>query len=90
MFRHSEAATLRSSLGVLFAIGVTMTLSGRIGSGQMTMLDARLALVLAGPTFLGMWLSRRVHAFVNGALLKTSVLSVSALAGSGLLLRAVL
>ena len=88
LFRAAAGPTIRASLGVLFAIGLVLTLTARAVTGHMSVLDLKLALCLVGPTLAGMWASRFLHPWLKGARLEVAVLSVSACAALGLLGRA--
>ena len=88
LYRDASGPTIRSTLGVLFAVGIVATVATRGAVGQVTALDLKLGAVLLAPVVLGTWLSRFLHGLIEGRALRAAVLSLSATAGIGLLLRA--
>jgi len=90
LFRDARGPTLRATLGFLFGVSVVITLGVRSATGQLTWLDMQLGVALSPAVLLGMWISRRFHARVEGTVLKRSVLVVSAIAALGLVARATL
>ena len=88
LYRDARGPTIRSTLGVLFAIGVVVTVITRAALGQVTALDVKLGTVLLAPVMIGSWLSRFLHVLIEGRALRVAVLALSAAAGIGLLLRA--
>ena len=48
LFREARGPTLRSTLGVIFTVGVVMTIFGRLSTGHVTRLDAMLGQNLDG------------------------------------------
>jgi uncharacterized membrane protein YfcA len=86
--RDASGPTVRSTLGVLFAVGIVATVATRGAMGQVTALDLKLGAVLLAPVMLGTWLSRFLHGLIEGRALRAAVLALSATAGIGLLLRA--
>ncbi len=88
LYRDASGPTVRSTLGVLFAVGIVATVATRGALGQVTALDLKLGAVLLAPVVLGTWLSRFLHGLIEGRALRAAVLALSASAGIGLLLRA--
>jgi hypothetical protein len=88
LYRDASGPTIRSTLGVLFAVGIVATVVTRGAVGQVTALDLKLGAVLLAPVVLGTWLSRFLHDLIEGRGLRAAVLALSATAGIGLLLRA--
>lgn len=88
LYRDARGPTIRSTLGVLFAVGVVATVTIRAAVGQVTELDVKLGAVLLAPVAVGTWASRFLHGMVEGRALRVAVMALSAIAGIGLLLRA--
>lgn len=91
LFRDSAGPALRSTLGVVFAFGIVVTLVVRTAVGQITWNDVWLGLLFIPVVVLGMQVSHRLHPTVDrGRVLQLCVLGVSAVAALGLLGRALL
>jgi len=90
LYAGARGATVRSTLGVLFAVGIVLVIGTRTAGGQVTALDLRLSAVLVAPVVAGTWASRFLHGAVEGERLRVAVIFLSVIAGGGLLLRAVL
>jgi uncharacterized membrane protein YfcA len=88
LYRDASGPIIRSTLGVLFAVGILVTVATRAAMGQVTLLDLYLAALLLAPVVLGTWASRFLHGIVEGRGLRVSVLVLCTVAGVGLLLRA--
>ena len=89
LYRDARGPIIRSTLGVLFAVGVVATITIRAAVGQVTELDVKLGAVLLAPVVFGTWVSRFLHGMIEGRALRIAVMALSAAAGIGLLLRAV-
>ncbi|MCB2224619.1 MAG: sulfite exporter TauE/SafE family protein [Actinobacteria bacterium] len=87
LYRSARGATVRASLGVVFAIGVVISITARAAGGQMAGDDLRVALLLSPALVVGLWVGRRLAPRVEGALLRGAILAVSAAAGVLLLVR---
>jgi len=88
LYQDARGATIRSTLGVLFAVGVTLSAGTRAATGQITRLDVTLGIVLLVPVLLGLWGSRLLHDRIEGPPLRLAVLLLSGAASAGLLVRA--
>lgn len=90
LLRDARGPALRSTLGLVFAVGIVVTIATRIATRQITTLDATLALVMTPVALLGMKASGWLHQRVDTETLRRGVLLTSALAAVGLLVRAVI
>ena len=88
LYRDASGPTIRSTMGVLFAVGIVATVATRGALEQVTTLDLKLGAVLLAPVALGTWLSRFLHDLIEGRALPAAVPALFATAGIGLLLRA--
>lgn len=87
MYRSAKGATVRASLGVVFAIGVTVSIVARLIAGRLTMDDLVIALLLLPALAVGLWAGRRLAPNVDGPPLRVAILVVSAAAAVALLLQ---
>ncbi|HEU5072915.1 MAG TPA: sulfite exporter TauE/SafE family protein [Polyangiaceae bacterium] len=90
LFRDASGPALRATLGLIFTVGIVITLGLRASTGHVSVQDGWVAAVLLVPMLLGMWLSRRLHGLIEGRILRRALLLTSALAAFGLLGRALL
>ena len=89
LYHGTRGATIRATLAALFALGLVLTLATRAVLGQVSALDLQAGAVLLVPVLVGTWASRFLHAGTEGGPLRTATLVLSAVAGLGLLWRAV-
>ncbi len=87
MYRSARGATVRASLGVVFAIGVTISITARAVAGQITVDDLTVAAVLLPALGVGLWMGRGLAPRVDGAPLRAAILAVSAVSAVALLIR---
>lgn len=87
MYRSARGATVRASLGVVFAIGVTISITARAVAGQITTDDLTVAAVLLPALGIGLWMGRNLAPRVDGAPLRAAILAVSAASAVALLIR---
>ena len=88
LYNDDEAATIRSTLAAVFTIGLTLSLLGRAATGAITAMDVRISLVLFPAVVIGYVVARRIRGRVPATAIRTIILVVSATAGVGLLVRA--
>jgi uncharacterized membrane protein YfcA len=89
LYRDAHAAALRASLATIFSIGVVVTIAARLLAGAIVLRDLQLALWLSPALLLGFAVSRlAIRRLGPQASLRKPVLVVSALAGVGVVLRA--
>ena len=88
LFRDSSGPYLRATLGMIFTVGIVITLSLRTATGHISLQDGWVAAILVLPMLIGMRLSRHLHTLVRGKLLRRALLTTSAVAALGLIGRA--
>ena len=89
LYSRDDGPTRRSNLGVVFTIGLTITVVARIASGNMTRDDALVALILFPALALGYAVSLRLKNIVPQKFAKVTILVLSAAGAVGLIVRAV-
>lgn len=88
LYRDERGPALRATLAAIFAVGIGTTLVARWAAGAVGLRDLAVAGVAAPGLALGLALSRRTRAWIEGRRLRRAVLGLAALAAFGLLLRA--
>ncbi|HEX9621918.1 MAG TPA: sulfite exporter TauE/SafE family protein [Polyangiaceae bacterium] len=88
LLRDEHGPRLRSTLGLVFAVGIVVTLAVRTATQQITWLDVALGAALTPVALFGMLASRWLHDRVEGNALRHGVLVTSAFAALGLIGRA--
>lgn len=88
LYSTAEAATIRSTLAGVFAIGVSISIAVRFFSGNATSDDLEVALVLLPAVLLGWLVSTLLKDRVPRERVRVGVLLVSAVAAIGLMIRA--
>lgn len=88
LYRNDRGPAVRANLALIFLIGVTITLLTRAGTGEIRLLDLQLAGLLLPALLLGLAASRWGRRWVEGRRLTLGVLSLSTVAGAGLVGRA--
>jgi len=86
LYRSAKGATVRASLGVVFAIGVTISLSARWIASEISGDDLLIAAMLLPPMAIGLWLGRAWAGRIEGRHLRTAILAVSAASATALLI----
>lgn len=89
LFSRERGPVLRSTMAVLFSVGVTLSIITRVLGRQITMAEVWVGLALIGPAAVGFLVSNRLLRRAEGNLLRTAVLALSATAATVLLVRAV-
>ncbi|WP_323718508.1 sulfite exporter TauE/SafE family protein [Paracoccus aminovorans] len=87
LYQHAPGPVLRSTVATCFLVGeaislVILMIAGRIGQAQLLG-----ALYLIPAVLVGSWLSRHVHAHINGPKLRLAVLIFSIVSGAALVLK---
>ncbi len=77
LYRSSEGPTIRASLGVVFALGIAMSITVRAAGSQLVTDDLVVAALLLPAALAGLWLGRRFQGKVEGTALRTLILVVS-------------
>lgn len=90
LYRDAAGGTLRASLNAVFTIGIVISIAVRTGSGEISSNDVEIALILLPAVLIGFLLSRNLAGRVEGALLRNLIVGVSALAGLGVVVKALI
>jgi uncharacterized membrane protein YfcA len=90
LYRDAPAAVVRSTVGVVFAVGLVISIGLRAAGGQMSASDVEVALWLLPAMTLGFVISTRVKDKVNGEWVRRGILIVSSIASITLLVRTLL
>lgn len=90
IYTDDEAATIRSTLAAVFTIGVTISTIVRFATGNVTTDDLRISAILFPAVIIGYVLSVRVKDDIPNHVLRSAILGVSAIAGTLLILRALI
>jgi len=85
MYRSSTGATVRASLGVVFAIGVTVSITARGIAGHITTDDLLVAASLLPSLAVGLRVGRALAPGIEGSALRRAILAVSAASALALL-----
>lgn len=89
LYRYERGPTVRSTLGMIFAVGIAINLVALTVAGVLDRDDLVTAAILAPAAALGFAGSSLLHTRAEGAILRTGILVVAAASAAGLLLRAV-
>lgn len=87
LYRSAKGATVRASLGVVFAIGVVISLTARGIASEISADDLLVAALLLPSMAIGLWLGRSWAGRVEGQHLRTAILMVSAASAAALLIQ---
>jgi uncharacterized membrane protein YfcA len=90
LYRDVPPKVLRATVGLVFSIGIVLSVAVRTAGGEMTMDDLRIALALLPAMIVGFGLSGLIKDRVSAAAIRSAILVVSAAASLALLVRAVL
>jgi uncharacterized protein len=88
LYSHDDGPTRRSNLAVIFTIGLTITLTARLVTGNISWHDAQVALILFPALILGYLTSVRLKNRVPQRLARMAILVLSVAGALGLLIRA--
>lgn len=89
LYHDAKGDTIRASLATVFIFGVTLTVLLRAVSGEISRTDVEVALWLLPAMLLGLFAGSRLADMLEGAPLRRTILGLSAVAGIGLLIRAI-
>ena len=90
LFQHRPGPTARATLGAAFVAGAPRSRSSATSPfGHITGDQVLFALGLLPVMVTGLWISRHFHVHVDSGWLRPAVLTLSAVAGTAALLRAV-
>ncbi len=89
LYSAEEAARIRSTLAAIFTIGVSITVTVRVATGNVTMTDLEVSAFLFPAVVIGYLVSLAIKDRIPRHAVRASILIVSALAGVALIGRAV-
>ncbi len=89
LFQRERAETIRSTLGVVFTIGIVVTVVGRALAGRISTDDVQIAGLLFPAMLLGYVVSIPLTKRVSEEFIRKGILIVSTIAAVGLLVRAI-
>lgn len=87
VYQHHEAAEIRATMAVFFAVGALLSLIGLGAGGQLDLSDLYLALLLSPVLVLGHLLSVMLRPRLDPGHTRAAVLSICGLSGAVLLVR---
>jgi len=88
LYTRDEGPVVRSNLASVFAIGITINITARVVSGNISWDDARVAAILFPALVLGYLVSGLIKDRLSQRLLRNSILVLSVVGAAGLLIRA--
>jgi uncharacterized membrane protein YfcA len=88
LYQRERAETIRATLGLVFTVGVMITIAGRALSNRISPDDVRIAALLFPAMLGGYALSIPLTWRVSESAVRRGILIVSAVAAAGLLVRA--
>lgn len=89
LYSRAEGATIRATLGLIFLVGSSITLTARILAGDIAARDWGLALAMFPAAAVGFATSSWMKRHTSPRQLRVAILAVSAIAAGALLVRAV-
>ena len=90
LYRNDEGPTVRANLGLVFAIGLTITISVRAAAGEVSSDEVLIGAALLPAVWLGLHTSKRLIPHVDGPRLRNAIVLISGGAAIMLLARGVL
>lgn len=90
LYRNDEGPTVRANLGLVFAVGLTITISVRAAAGEVSWDEVVIGVALLPAVWLGLRASRSVIPRVDGPRLRNAIVAVAATAAMLLLVRGAL
>lgn len=87
LYQHRGGPTARSTLGAFFTASALMSLVGYVATGTIHGDQVLFALGLAPFVVAGLWVSRHLHAHVDGGWLRPAVLALCTVAGTAAIVR---
>jgi uncharacterized membrane protein YfcA len=90
LYRNDEGPTVRANLGLVFAIGLTITVTVRAAAGEVSLVELAIGAALLPAVWLGLRASRRLIPHVEGSRLKNAIVLISGCSAALLLVRGLL
>jgi uncharacterized membrane protein YfcA len=90
LYRNDTGPTVRANLGLVFAIGVCITLTVRAGAGEVSLDEVMVGIAFIPAVLLGLRASRGLLPRVEGRGLRNAIVIVAGAAALMLLVRGVL
>ena len=90
LYRNDEGPTVRANLGLVFAIGLTITIGVRAAAGEVNADEVAIGLALLPAVWLGLHTSRRLIPHVDGPRLRNAIVVIAGGAAMMLLVRGAL
>lgn len=87
LYRDETGPTIRANLALVFSVGVSISIVGRVIAHAITTRDVALTALLLPALFGGFWASRFLTGHVEGRPMRIAVLVISGLAAAALLAR---
>ena len=88
LYSKDRGSVVRASLAGVFMIGISISIITRVLAGEITWQDVRVGIVLLPAMALGLVLAPRLHRWAEGPMLRVLILTLSAMAALGLVVRA--
>ena len=88
IYTREEADTIRSTLAVVFTFGTLTSITFRWFSGNLSMMDVKVALILLPAVIFGIWLSARYNERIPKQVVRVGILVVCGVSATALLIRA--
>lgn len=88
LYQREKGESIRANLALIFSIGITISITARVLSDEITRTDLTAAAVLLPGLFAGYLVSYRLKGKIEGRGLRMAVLGVCVLAAIGLMVRA--
>lgn len=90
LYRNDEGPTVRANLGLVFAIGLSITISVRAAAGEVSWDEVAVGAALLPAVWLGLRASRKLIPKVDGPRLRNAIVVIAGGAAIVLLARGVL
>lgn len=90
LYRNDRGPTVRANLGLVFAIGLTITLTVRSAAGEVSLDELAIGAALLPAVWLGLRTSGRLIPYVDGPRLKNAIVLISGGSAALLLARGLL
>ncbi len=89
LYSDEEAATVRATLAAVFTIGISLSTAARVVTGNVTLHDVQIALVLFPAVVAGYLVSLRYKDHIPEGTVRVAILIVSGIAAAALIGRAI-
>ena len=87
LYQHASGPVLRSTVATCFLVGEVISLAILMIAGRIMQIQVLAAACLIPAVLIGSWLSRHVHAHINGPKLRLAVLIFSIVSGAALVVK---